>query len=211
MNGPGNRKRKIESAESVTTVDLDTDSSGGDGSSSTSLQSTQPKVSRPDAVTTSSGSEVINPPTETRSPTMADDTTTPHDGLGDQQLQPTVHRYMVHISDTSLLHRTRSVTDLVGTDPSRNANSLCGGLDSTLCTATATSSTGGVRSKKTQRFRFECELGDMWMDNIYDRSRRTHRKVTTGSPPIDKVGELNEYCHVVMRHACRHCRCYRMT
>jgi len=126
-----------------------------------------------------------------------------HYGLGDMHQSPTNHRYMVQISETTLLHRggARSFTDVLqATD-----GGVCYGGTSGASTSGASSgcacgrATGHgsylhgpetSRRKSDQYFRFDCELGDIWTTNntAYDRiTKRSDKQASTGNTSVDKV------------------------
>ena len=173
------RKRKLDAADSVTGVDLDTDSSGGDGTSSTSLQSAQPKISRASSEAIEGGTMAVE-----------QDASVPRFGLGDQHQHPVAHRYMVNISETSLLlpHRANSTYTMRHSDTTRSSSSLHGldlGAPSSAVGVAVGAAAGGAGRRKSLVFKFDCELGDMWIENGYERGRR--RRIAAGNTATEKV------------------------
>lgn len=141
------RKRKVEKTESSGAVDSNNpadNSSGGDGGSSTSsLPLVQAKVSR----TEETGPRTTISNTGVNQSSPIEGCSCRH-GLGDMHQPPGPHRYIVHISDSPIILRsgTRSLTDLLA---AHGKGVRHGSQDP---------------KRRSEQFRFDCELGDMWTD-----------------------------------------------
>lgn len=216
------RKRKIDSCDSSAAVSsLDADSSGGDGSGSTTSihQSSQAKFSKHDEIT----SLPLMPPADEYlllNYIMTHDedysqahTTSAHpshtrtfcEGLGDQG-NACIHRFEVFISETNVLSQCNhpiksSISSLHIESKNKSAypHKCAHPVQSGTKIGTSSFLKTGYKFYKSQKssvkkFTFDCELGDKWVDSSLGRSCKLFKTVNKNSAGINQVIEkLSSY------------------